>query len=421
MPVERFFNFARRVINYFENNNSHILLFVLTFIFIIIIRNLLEVFSTGYEAGIENHYHYVLFYISIVSVFILLFSYASKEKVEKVSKLVLSFSILILIAPLLDLIVNLGGKVGMEYMLPVNTDSLIISFLTFGGFSNLTFGLRLEVALIVFLGFVYFLAKTNMLIRSLFFVFIQYTIIFAFGLLPFVREFFFSVIGTNISVQTFYHLIFTLILFSSLIWIGYLYDRTKFIAILRDIRFFRILHYILFFCIGLLVGLNWQFDIGFYNYVEIFICFIVIFLAGMFSIFTNNIADYKIDSVSNKERPLIKGAIRNKDYIILSVLSIIFLVMFSILIDYYILFFSMVLVAVYFLYSMPPWRLKRVPVFSKLMIAFNTFVVFLMGHYYIEGNLDAPFEYKILILVFFGLQSILLTLKTIGVINTQAL
>jgi len=204
-------------------------------------------------------------------------------------------------------------------------------------------------------------------------------------------------------MQIYYHIIFAIMTFFLLLWIGYLYDKSKFIALLKDIRALRIMHYLLFFIFGLSVALNWSFDFSFFNYVEIFLCIVAITLACLFSLFTNNIADYKIDKISNQTRPSVTGLISNKEYVVLSVFALVFTIMFSVLVGYYIMFLSLVFIGVYFLYSMPPWRLKRVPVFSKLMIAFNTFVVFLMGHYYIEGNLDAPFEYKILILVFFGL------------------
>lgn len=41
---------------------------------------------------------------------------------------------------------------------------------------------------------------------------------------------------------------------------------------------------------------------------------------------------------------------------------------------------------------MPPYRLKRVPLFSKLIIAFNTLACFLMGYLLSGGSLNLPFN-----------------------------
>jgi 4-hydroxybenzoate polyprenyltransferase len=397
--------FAKKIIDYFEDDKKNILLYILTFFFIVIIRCFLEIFSSSRYPSFEYHYHYFLFYTALAILFIILFYFATKEKIKKVSKIVLAFLISIFIAPIIDLLFFHNKGYRYEYLYSGNIENLFNTFITFFGNINppLSLGIRIEIAIILILSLIYFYIKTFKLLKSLFFVFLGYMIIFSFGSISFVFEFFKRYIDINIFNQTNFHLIYSLTIFISLIWLFYLYDKNKFIAIFKDSRFLRITHFCLLFILGIIVALDGNYTLLIIDYIKILIILSVIILTCFFSIFTNNIADYKIDVVSNKNRPLIKGIITQKDYILLSIISFIFIIMFSILINYYILLLALVFISTYFLYSMPPWRLKQIPIFSKGMIAFNTLICFLMGYYYVLETLHAPIEFILFIMIFYTL------------------
>jgi 4-hydroxybenzoate polyprenyltransferase len=46
----------------------------------------------------------------------------------------------------------------------------------------------------------------------------------------------------------------------------------------------------------------------------------------------------------------------------------------------------------YFLYSSPPLRLKRIPIFSKLFISLNSLMVLLLGFYFVTDSTNMPYE-----------------------------
>ncbi|MFP4403894.1 MAG: UbiA family prenyltransferase [Candidatus Woesearchaeota archaeon] len=396
---------AKKIIDYFEDEKKNILLYILTFFFIVCIRCLLEIFSINKYPSIEFHYHYLLFYIVVLIPLIILFYFATREKIEKVSKIVLSFFITIFIGPIIDLLFFYGKDYKIEYLYPANTENLLISFITFFGNIKppLSLGIRIEIAIILILSFIYFYIKTQKIIRSLFFVLLEYIIFFIFFSTPFFLFKISEYININVYNQINFHTFYLLNIFIFLIFLYYLYNKNKFIAIFKDSRFLRIGHFCLLFVLGIIIALDGNYNLTIIDFIKIFIIFIIIILAWFFSVFTNNISDFKIDLISNKNRPLIKGIITKKDYIILSIFSFIFVILFSILIDYYILFLALVFISVYFLYSMPPLRLKQIPLFSKVMIAFNTLICFLMGYYFITENFNAPFEYIVFIMVFFSL------------------
>jgi 4-hydroxybenzoate polyprenyltransferase len=95
---------------------------------------------------------------------------------------------------------------------------------------------------------------------------------------------------------------------------------------------------------------------------------------------TNNLADLKIDQVSSPKRPLIKNEIPKKQYQNLSWVILILTLVYSGIVSFESLFLILLFTGNYFLYSMPPLRLKRVPLLSKLVISGNSLIVLLAGY-----------------------------------------
>jgi 4-hydroxybenzoate polyprenyltransferase len=104
-----------------------------------------------------------------------------------------------------------------------------------------------------------------------------------------------------------------------------------------------------------------------------------IFFAGLFSLATNNLADYEIDKISNKARPLVSQRIKRQDYIRLSWIFLAAALFYASAVNFIVFFIISLFIGNYFLYSMPPLRLKRVPFFSKLFISVNSLALFILG------------------------------------------
>ena len=118
--------------------------------------------------------------------------------------------------------------------------------------------------------------------------------------------------------------------------------------------------------------------------------------------------------MSNQDRPLQTGMdlITYKKLAWGSLFGAIFCAfVVSVDVFYFITFF----IGNYWLYSMPPMRLKRVPVFSKFIIAFNSFLMALLG-FVLSGQIfpDFPVEVMLLLLVGFTLVINFIDLKDVA-------
>ena len=106
---------------------------------------------------------------------------------------------------------------------------------------------------------------------------------------------------------------------------------------------------------------------------------ISLLFASLFSILTNNMADYEIDRISHPDRPLVSGSIRFYVYQRLAWPFLGAALFYAIIVNFTTLFFVTLLIGNYFLYSMPPFRLKRVTFFSKLVISVNSLAAVMLG------------------------------------------
>ena len=283
-------------------------------------------------------------------------------------------------------------------MFPDTHRDLPLRFLTFFGTltdSRVTHGIRVEIALAVGASFLYFLAKSQNFSRSLWFSFLTYAVIFIYCALPFAYSwltYLFGIRGDEITLPelTNFCLLIILILGS---WLFYLHNKMYFKEILKDIRVPRLSHFLFMFFLGItLSGVTHGQAAGLTSptfFHAIFLITAVVF-AWLFAVTTNNIADYDIDVISNTRRPTVTGSIPAQDYKYFPWLFLAPAVIYSRAVDLTSLFLVLVFMGNYFLYSMPPLRLKRVTFFSKLLISFNSLVLVLLGQLFHSGDFVLP-------------------------------
>jgi len=111
---------------------------------------------------------------------------------------------------------------------------------------------------------------------------------------------------------------------------------------------------------------------------------ISIFLASISIVMINNLYDVAIDRVSNPRRPLVSGSI---DVLLYEKLAYIFMVLalvFAYEASGHVLVVIAAIISNYYIYSVPPVRFKRVPVLSKLVIGFNSFMLVFLGFILIQ-------------------------------------
>jgi 4-hydroxybenzoate polyprenyltransferase len=378
-----------------ENSSIPLSYFIFTFIFSITLRNLIEYFSNfSIEGGAVSgpfYLHCYLFYISIALVIIFLLRIATKEKVEKIARMVLPLFFLLIIAPIIDLIISHGGGLKMTYLLPGFHANLLLRFFTLGGAheqSGITPGQKAEIIIFLLIGFVYFYNKTKKIFISLFYAFSLYSVIFLFALLPFMDKWFFGFLGIQISLNN-ETLTILLALVGTIFGLAIVYLEYKeyLFVILKDIRLSRLLYYFSIFALGIAIAIKVsRYEFATSTLLNIISVCLSIFFAALYSIFTNNIADYDIDAISNPDRPLTKKNIEIGLYKKLAILFLFLSLFYSALVSFMIFFLTVFYIGNYFIYSMPPLRLKRITFFSKLIIAINSLAIALMGYSLIAGS-----------------------------------
>jgi 4-hydroxybenzoate polyprenyltransferase len=130
-------------------------------------------------------------------------------------------------------------------------------------------------------------------------------------------------------------------------------------------------------------------------------------LAIIFSLLSiiiqNNVFDFWIDLVSNKSRPLQSKKINLREYSQIYIVFLLLAISFAITSGFVALIGVGVLLLCYYFYSTPPFRLKRVTLFSKLLISISSLGLVLTGFVLANGSLlSFPLEVLILFLVGFS-------------------
>ncbi|MCD6232879.1 hypothetical protein J7J81_00630 [bacterium] len=183
----------KRIVNNIWNPKVPFGYFIFTFFSVIALRDFLEIFSAHSNILPWQYFHYGLSYICIVLSLVILFYFAleRRQPIMKISRLLLAGFLIVFLAPILDLLVTGGKGMNIGYLLPGVHHHLLRRFLLFGGpFKEIgiTWGLKIEVALILGFSFLVFLAFSGKLWRSLFYAFLTYVLFFLFALMPFLAK-----------------------------------------------------------------------------------------------------------------------------------------------------------------------------------------------------------------------------------------
>ncbi|MBL7701463.1 MAG: UbiA prenyltransferase family protein [Ferruginibacter sp.] len=186
--------------------------------------------------------------------------------------------------------------------------------------------------------------------------------------------------------------------------------------ILRDLRFLRILHYVILAILGFSIYLSGKgIQLNFFQQHQllVFLLYIIALIyAAVFAIVTNNIADIETDKISNTTRPLVKGTVNSTIYLSAGIFCLIYSLAVSYVINSLVFFCILLISAVYFVYSCKPFRLKRIPVIAKLLIGFNSLAVAVCGFVLAGGRLnDFPVIWAVFITVPLALAANFIDLK----------
>jgi 4-hydroxybenzoate polyprenyltransferase len=417
-------------LNRIEDSGIGFGLWVCTALCIIFIRDFLESTLNFSSFGEITSFHFVhlpVFFISILLAIIISLHLFSKVEITKVSRVSLIFFGIIVLPIFLDFFVYSALGEDMDYLYIVeNLKGNFLNFLNpFVKIQGITYGIRTEIAAISILSFFYIFIKRNKIFLSLlgsFFIFVMCFFYLSIsgmliGFLKFLSSFIpylkvddkillnmFTTDKLAESRVTIAGLVITSLLAAVWFW---RYDRSKFNALFKNLRFTRSIHYISLVIIGIAFNLAFNlYSSGLpsdFSLIRLTGVILAIFFAFQFSVIINDIYDVNCDKISNKNRPLVVGALSKEEYLKVGLVYLVFALLFALSINDIAFRGILIFIALYFIYSVPPFRLKRFFPLSSIIIAVQAILAFLLGYLFLEvpgASMEVPA--KILWLLFFA-------------------
>jgi len=409
--------------------NTHVtpVSWLLGFSGIVMVRVFLEALSSPSLSGIiasdvSTLLHYYLYWMFIALVGMLFVGYALPKWRSLAPQLVLLLFVLIYIAPVVDFILSGGEGIRMAYIY-YNSKDLLYSFLTFFGHlgNGATIGIRFEITTVLVLVGVVIQKLQSNAIRTVLFVFSLYTLIFFSASLPSIisflagpdgstfTHFFGNIIFNSATSQNNLHgtlqyaypfraleigfnflmakiwYIFSITL--AVLWF-FLNQKEKTVAIFKNSRPERVAAYLVAVFIGFGLAyivappsvFSWN------DFLSVIVLCLSLYFSIMFAICVNDLEDEEIDKISSKERPLIKGDLTRSDFRVMSPVFLVVSLIGAYLAGYYAFFCILTFTSLYYIYSAPPTKLKRIPFFSSLLIAFCALSQMIAGFFLISHS-----------------------------------
>ena len=404
----------------------------------------MENFSSPHASGnftslATTFIHYPFLYLSVLFGIILIIWALTKKPILDLLDLGVKVLPIIWLAPIIDLIFFGPGNTQMSYLFNSPGELLKNFFSFFGPISqqHLTLGIRIEI-LVLLIGILVFVYKhTKKLSKVILAGVFSYLMVFFIDAFPsllllanrrgfqyqniqdfFANIFNFSWLNTvplvfkidpafkfeeqfNILISSCFFLI---ILFELFILFAVI-NRKVWLAWLKNFRWERTLYYFGFGILGLGISaksfpaLNFS---NFQNIVSLMIFFILIALSFALAVIVNDVEDINIDTVSNHSRPLITGVLSMPTTKLVGIVILLLILYGALLLPYNLFIFFLLFQISFFLYSVPPLKLKRHFLSSSISQAFNALLMTLSGFFLLAPDqklLAFPSKYLWLILI----------------------
>ncbi len=373
------------------------------------------------EKVIIYNIHNLFFFFLIFALIWIFLSLILKRKPQKLIGLMFWASWIIILPPIID-IIRTGGGIYWSFYLIGSPSQLWREFITI--FGNLPSGIYYFGSKIVFIaatilisGLIYF--KTKNILKTFLSAIVIYGIFFFMGAFPSLFYYacsFFGKVGSTsqayaINIMQFYvgstqifglkfsdlgylmaynlNLIFYILSFVLIAALFFMADKKKFLAVVKNSRFPQIIYHFGLFFIGLGLGFlayRDNLNINVFSVSAVLILLISIWLAWMASVVVNDINDYKIDSVSNPDRPLPQGIFSIEEYKQFGIIIFTLSLLGGLIIG---LKFAALLAIYQFLawvYSSRPYRLKRFPLVATFFSAVASIVILFLGFILFSGD-----------------------------------
>ena len=396
IPLNRITNALQRLITALEELQTPLANYFLTLACIIILRNFLESFSHG-NAGnlfyinyppiflLSEFVHFSLFYIFIALILTLIVHYLTQENIQNIIKVLFPAFILILSVPCIDLIFSGGKGQHIGYIFPNAEHSWLYYYVTLlNSIPNISWGIRLEIFTVVVIAICYLRGKQKNVFLALLGTMIIYSAIFFILVTPYIIKYFTNAphIDTQIKTQTAVNY-FLLLILPLGINISYLANKKLFLILAKDLRWLRLWHFELMLILGIVLATTQFNKTMIMPYIFLSTSILFFWLAA---VMLNNIPDQAIDRIANPERPLVKYKINLKQYRTIAYTILGYNLIYALAVNLISFFIMSSVTFAYYIYSMPPLRLKRIPLLSKAIPSTTSLAIVLLGYINIHGN-----------------------------------
>ncbi|MCU0663015.1 MAG: UbiA family prenyltransferase [Myxococcota bacterium] len=382
------------IISSLESEDVPLSACLLTFFSAVMVRTGVEMFSDSdalVQLSLLRFLHYTLFYLSLLGGLSLILSALGRVPLVRVIKVVGPAFLVLLVAPITDLIATGGQGMNMSYLRPGIHDDLWMQYLTFfhvyreGGASH---GIRLELAIVIVSTAVYLRHKGAAAWRCALGAIAVYTFVFLNGMLLFWMQWTYQLFNVRPIYDDRMAIYFlSTWLFFVAAALALLCNRTYFLAMWKDLRWMRLGHYLLMYLLGVAFAVcEGKLALEPVRLFELVLLPMALIPAVLFTIVTNNIVDLPIDQISSPNRPLFKPGIDHRTYAQTQGAFLAAAIYYAALAGPLGCMAILAFTGAYYLYSMPPVRFKRVPVLSKLTIAVCTLAMLSAGYGIAGGN-----------------------------------
>lgn len=400
-----------------ENSKTTFGLWMTAFVCLILARLLVENWLFGFKAYSAVFLWYELthnlsFFLLSFLLFLPIFQYFARVSLSVASNILLFGFLVILSPPVIDFVVS-GGKGLWSFYIFDGLPGLISRYFTFFGDRpdmGITYGVRVEVALVTVLFGLYVFVKTKRYARAFFAALSAYSLLFFLGTFPswaamlieglsekqwilrasavagvFLSPFaFFSrdLVDPRSLLNAKMSLVYATILpFVVGTWL-FVREKSIFFALFRNARLPQTVYHagLLFVGMGLSVLFaSAKFSFGLFDMLAIFLLLVAVVSAWLASVVVNDCFDTAIDAETNASRPLSSGTIPIFLYRAIGAGFFAVSILFSALVSPRAALFLLLYQAVAWAYSAPPFRLKRFPVLASFTSAVASVLVLFLG------------------------------------------
>lgn len=427
---------------------------------ILFIRFLLEQLSSPLPPGlliIETRLHHCFSFLAIgLSLGACVMCFLPKKALG-IGKLIMFGMIITWLPPIADLIHSWGRGSHIDYLTGTPKEMIRNYFLFFGPFEErgITFGIKLEIFIILCVIFYYIKYHTGSLWKACLCVWVAYSVtFFNFAFSSFVvwgNDIFLGKFSwdsnvkdelgylgewATLSARNFNFLMppfsfsavndvsFSMMYYVFLIGLAAFffgcYDKKKLTAVLKNSRWERVLHYGLMIGLGMMLAMrlaNGSYENNVFNFLYLCVLFLTFYFAWMFAVGVNDVEDVAIDKVSNPRRPFVAGQLSMEDMRATN-----FFFLMSTLIGGYLLgvptfFFVLTFTFAYYIYSAPPLKLKRAPILAPFLISIACFSACMAGFLTLSPTriiAEFPLKWALLLLAIFTLAANVKDIKDIA-------